>query len=364
MANCKIAVFENPETGVEIRETEIPVLKKGEILVKNQYTTLCRSDILTYTGKRIEKTPTILGHEITGYISAFGPDTETIDARGNILALGDSITWAIYASDPASYFSQMGIPQKAAGLFKYGHEQITPESTLHGGLGEYTILRRYTPVIRISDSFPKPIAALINCSVATVAGAIRLARDLKGKNVLISGTGMLGVIACAMAKVAGASTIFAVDINPERLEIACRFGANQAMTCEQGFSDFGEKFIEKTKSKIPIQVMIDFSGSPETMEATLEYLQTGGTAVWIGATYPQRSVPVNAEKMVRRVWTIKGLHNYNGEDFLKAVEFMEQNYLNFPFDSLIYDGFSLDRSNDAFQYAIAHNPFRVGIMIP
>jgi alcohol dehydrogenase len=109
--------------------------------------------------------------------------------------------------------------------------------------------------------------------------------------------------------------------------------------------------------------MIDFSGSPQAMEQTLDALHIGGTAVWIGATYPQPAVPVNAEKMVRKIWTIKGLHNYNETDFIHAVEFMENNYLQFPFEKLIHDGFSLDDADEAFKYAIDKNPFRVGVHI-
>jgi len=55
---------------LKLDQTEIPALQDYEILVRVAYTTLCKSDILTYTGKRKEKNPTILGHEICGTIVA------------------------------------------------------------------------------------------------------------------------------------------------------------------------------------------------------------------------------------------------------------------------------------------------------
>lgn len=51
----KIAIFRKAGTPVSIEECSIPELKQGELLVKNEYVTLCRSDISTYMGKRIEK---------------------------------------------------------------------------------------------------------------------------------------------------------------------------------------------------------------------------------------------------------------------------------------------------------------------
>ena len=66
---------------LQIKETEIPALQDYEILVRVTYTTLCKSDILTYTGKRKEKNPTILGHEICGTIVTFGNKAPKIDCR-------------------------------------------------------------------------------------------------------------------------------------------------------------------------------------------------------------------------------------------------------------------------------------------
>ena len=143
----KIAVFYGAGKPLQLEECEIPALCQGEVLVKNEYVTLCRSDISTYTGKRIEKTPTILGHEIVGRVVALGEGNPVLDLEGRPLAIGERVTWAIYASNPDGEMARRGIPQKAPDLFKYGHEQLTERNTLHGGLAEYTLLRRYTPVL-------------------------------------------------------------------------------------------------------------------------------------------------------------------------------------------------------------------------
>ena len=83
-------------------QREIPPLEPGQVLVRNTCTTLCRSDLTTWSGKRQEATPTVLGHEITGRIVEFGADAPRIDVRGQSLTIGDRVTWAIFAADPAS----------------------------------------------------------------------------------------------------------------------------------------------------------------------------------------------------------------------------------------------------------------------
>jgi putative phosphonate catabolism associated alcohol dehydrogenase len=359
MQFSKTALFISPDEPLQISDILIPATTDGEILIKNEYTTLCRSDLYTFSGKRTEKTPTILGHEIVGRIEHFGNGTLEIDVRGNQLEVGDRVTWAIFASDPASEMARKGIPQKAPGLFKYGHERVTAESTLHGGLSQFTLLRKNTPVIKISETIPLPVAATINCAVATVAGAIRLAGEINGKNILVSGTGMLGIIACAMCRVKGAKIVFALDIDAERLKIAKLFGAHKT-----ALPDTMEKIeISAPGSSKIYDVVLEFSGIPATIEQTLDYLVVGGTAVWIGATFPARSTRIDAEKIVRNLHTIKGLHNYNEDDLVAAVHFMEENHNNFPFLSLVHDQFTLNEVNKAFQYAISANPHRVGIKI-
>ena len=360
MTTSETAIFTSHEQPIELRNLPIPELKPGEILVRNEYTALCRSDLNTYCGKRFEPTPTILGHEIVGRIAAFGEGKAPLDLRDNQLAVGDRVSWAIFSSDPNSELSKQGIPQKGKDLFKYGHERLTDESTLHGGLGQFTLLKPNTPIVKVSENVPLKVVSIINCSVATIAGAIRQAGDIKGKNVLVYGAGMLGMIACAMSKTLGASSVAAIDLNKARLETAKHFGADVALVADE---DISNNIVAAYGTSKPFNTVIELSGVAAAMEQTLDFLSIGSTAVWVGATYPERDVHFSAEKIIRNLITIKGLHNYNREDFLFAVNFIEQHHLNFPFAEMIYDHFSLKEVNEAFEYGLKVNPFRVGVRI-
>ena len=355
-----LAIFHGPGQAIELRRVPLPPLGPGEVLVRNTCTTLCRSDVTTFTGKRTEKTPTILGHEITGVIAELGPEAPTQDLRGAPLRPGDRVTWAIYASDPDSVLARAGMPQKAPGLFKYGHERLDEHSSFHGGLAEHTILRRHTPIVRLPGDMPDVVAALANCSVATVAGALRLAGDISGRLVLVSGAGMLGTIACAMAKAAGAASVVALDTDVRRAAAATAFGADLGLCVTSAPVD-NAAVEAQLHRPLRAAAVLEFSGAPAAMAATLELLDIGGTAVWVGATYPQSTTPINAERLVRGLWTIRGLHNYNATDLLTAVLFLEQHHRSYPFRELVDDRFTLAEANAAFAHAVAENPFRVGL---
>lgn len=350
----KIAVFSKAGTPMEIREERVPELKPGEILVKNLYATLCRSDLSTYSGKRIEKSPTILGHEIVGRIATICPAEPGLpmkDEKGEELKEGEAITWAIYSADPNDPMSKRGIPQKARSLFKYGHELLTPTSTLHGGLAEYTIIRRNTPVMVLHHT-PLDIAAIINCAVATSMGAVRLAGDIKGLDVIIYGAGMLGVIACALCHAHGANRVIAVDVNEERLKVASRFGATDSYTLPQ-----------LTDAGIHADFTFDFSGAKPCMVSGIDVLNIGGTTVWVGGVCPQGDISINPERIIRNLYTIKGLHNYNATDFMHAVNFLEEHHAAYPFEELIQGNFTLDEADKAFAYAFEKNPYRVRLKL-
>lgn len=360
MKTSRVAVFHGTGRPITYEDVPLPEPGPGQILVRNEYATLCRSDLNTYAGKRVEKTPTILGHEVVGRIEGLGPGAPARDLRGVELRVGDRVTWAIYASDPDSSMARAGIPQKASGLFKYGHERIEAGSHLHGGLAEHCMLRANTPIVRIDAPVPLPVLALVNCAVATVAGSLRVAGGVRGRDVWIAGAGMLGILACAMARVDGARRVIALDVDAARLAAARSFGVDEGLPMEVG-ADGLRRLTGERAPEGGGPVALDYSGVPATMETLLDGLGVGGTLVLVGATYPQRPLRVDAEKLVRNLHTLRGLHNYNDQDFLAAVAFVERHHATFPFESLVHDRFTLDQVEEAFAYGVDSGAHRVGI---
>jgi alcohol dehydrogenase len=154
-----------------------------------------------------------------------------------------------------------------------------------------------------------------------------------------------------MCKDAGAAYIHAADINPQRLEQAKAFGADEI------------HLLTDINSALPtgIDLAFDMSGSADAMENSIRKLAIGGTAIWIGAVFNTRKVQIDAESVVRRLVTIKGLHNYNFEDFVYAVNFITKNHQVFPFKKVVSKEFDLLNTSGAFEFAVANKPLRVGI---
>lgn len=360
METGKLIAFNGNGKPLEYKSHRLRPLNQGEILVKNRYTTICGSDIHTYCGLRQEACPTVLGHEIVGEILEIDPSHPGVDDNGEKLAPGDLITWSIFSSDPQSVYAKEGIPQKGTGLFKYGHARITETDAFHGGLAEYCMLRENTGILKIPDNIPLPVVAPLNCAIATVAAAVRLAGNLKGKNVMVLGMGLLGMVCVAMCKEAGAVWVGAADISESRLAQATGFGAAYTLNTK------GTLLTAKLKDKFEkkgVDVVFDMSGSPDAMELGMGLLAIGGTAIWVGAVFHTRKINIDAEQLIRSLHTIKGIHNYNFEDFKYALSFLEKNWQKYPFETVVEQEFSLADTEKAFEYAVANKPLRVGIRI-
>ena len=351
----KAVVFNGQGLPFEFITRNIPFIKPGEILVKTLYTTLCGSDIHTFCGRRQEPPHVVLGHEIVGKILWIDPVHSGLDYRGEKLAAGDNITWSIFAVPQGIVAPREDMPQKSDQLFKYGHTLAEGDDVFNGGLADYCILRANTACIKISKAIAPKIAATISCAHSTVMGALRVAGSVAGKRVLVFGAGLLGLSCIAMCKEAGASFIGLIDNDNHRLQWGNKFGANNNYL----FPEPGDKTFPWQEADI----VFDMTGNPLAMKAGIDSLSLGGITVWIGAVFPAAPVPIDAQKLVRKLLQVRGLHNYNYEDFVNATLFIENNYTKYPFGDLVEKEYLLEEVDAAFAYASEKKPVRVGIKI-
>jgi len=352
----KAAIFSGAGQPFRLVEGEVPPIGKGEILVRNRYTTICGSDVHTYCGHRKEPGEVVLGHEIVGEVLWFDPETSMEDYKGNPVQIGDRIVWSIFAVPAHTAPPRPDMPQKSDGLFKYGHAPAIHNDIFNGGLANYCVLRANTAFLKISADIPLKVAATISCAHATVAGGLRIAGEIKGKKVMIFGAGLLGLSCGAMCRQAGASWIGLVDNDNTRLQWGTKFGADEGYL----FSNYPD---QHTKPWPDADIVFDMTGNADAMNAGIGLLALGGCAVWIGAVFPSKPVQINAEQVVRKLLTIRGLHNYNYDDFVNAALFVENNYRKYPFEELVEKEFKLHEVETAFGFANREKPVRVGIEI-
>jgi D-arabinose 1-dehydrogenase-like Zn-dependent alcohol dehydrogenase len=147
----RVAVFSKPNAPFQVESYPLRAPGPREALVRVSMSTICRSDIHSYQGHRPSPCPGLLGHEIVGRIVALGQEL-TCDMRGEILAIGDRITWSEFFIPHGNYFTDvLDLPQKSPGVEKYGHMAVTTAPHHHGGFAEYCYVLPKSWILRLPD---------------------------------------------------------------------------------------------------------------------------------------------------------------------------------------------------------------------
>jgi alcohol dehydrogenase len=350
-------LFEGPHRPFQVRRFPLPRLAAGEALVGVRLATICGSDLHTVDGRREVPCPTILGHEIVGTVAELGPGAPLTGQDGRPLEVGERVVWSLLVSCGSCFFCTHDLPQKCERLFKYGHECVTAEYALHGGLATHCHLRRGTKAFRVPDRLPDEVVAPAGCATATVVAALRHAGDVRGKVVLVHGAGMLGVTAAARARVLGAQSVIVCDPRRERLETARRFGATHIIRADDAVRDQ----IDALTAGRGTDVALEMSGAPSAVVAGIECVRVGGRVVWVGAVFPAEAAGFSAERVVRKHLSIQGVHNYLPDDLSAALAFLEEQHERFPFAELVTDTFPLEQVEAAFRRARESAAFRVAV---
>ena len=326
------------------RALPTPTPGPGEALVRIECCTICASDLHTITGARIEPTPTILGHEAIGFVEEVG-DPPAANYAGTPLAVGDRITWSSAVSCGTCDRCVGELPQKCRSLAKYGHEIAEGRCALSGGLAERILLRRGSTIFHLESGLPAEVVCPANCATATVAAALRAAGSVTNRRVLIFGAGMLGLTAAAWAKAVRAE-VTVTDIDSRRLERAARFGADRLV---------------ESPGDAAYDVVFEFSGSPEAVEAALEAGDVGAKIVLVGSVRKSRPTRFDPERLVRRCLSVFGVHNYQPTDLAAAVVFLEVRGSAYPFAELVEASYPLSETNAAIASALRDRPIRIAI---
>ena len=354
------AVFRGVGEPLALERFHIPSLEGREALVRITCATICGSDLHSYFGRRPSPIPGILGHEMIGEIAGAGPDGVR-DYRNRLLQRGDRVTWSMVWSCGDCFYCRHGLRPKCERLMKFGHEAISPERTLLGGMAEYCFLPEGTAIFRVPEGVPDMVACPANCATATIAAVFRNAGSLKDEVVAIHGAGMLGLAACAMAHHSGAKSIIVIEPDLRRREQALRFGASVALDSWQAHQEIVARVREVSGGR-GADVGLELAGPPESLELGIGLLRAGGRLVAAGATFPSRPVQLPGDDLVRRMIRITGVYNYAPEDLESALAFLAAAAHLYPFEELVGASYPLLDANAAIKFAEIERPPRVALI--
>lgn len=334
-------------------EVEIAAPLGREVLIKVKASGLCHSDVHVRDKGLGYSFPALLGHEVAGIVEEIGDDVTDFKIGDHVV--GSLIQYCghcencvagktINCKNPHETLRKPDQPTRLS-----LKDTLMPLSQGYGlgGFAEKALIHQ-NQLAKIPDEMPFDKACIIGCSTLTGAGsAINTSGIRPGDTVAVIGTGGVGLNAISGAKIAGASTIIAIDVNDEKLEFSKRFGATHTINSTK------ENVVEKAKQITHggVTAAFDVVGLAKTSEDALKMAQKGGSAFVIGLSKPETMIPVNTlEDMIMGGKRLQGV--YMGSSNLKRdipmyVDFYLQGRMNL--NDLVYQKISIDDIEEAYQ---------------
>ena len=109
-------------------------------------------------------------------------------------------------------------------------------------------------------------------------------------------------------------------------------------------------------------MVVEAAGTAASVQAGLDLLRIGGTMVLAGTVAPVGKVGLDPEKAVRRMLTLRGVHNYHSRDLEAALKFLAGAGRHFPFETLVAAGYPLEQAERAFTHAHTLPGVRVAVV--
>ena len=303
-----VAVYYNNKD-VRIREMPKPEIGGDEVLVKVMASGICGSDVTEWY--RVPKAPKILGHEATGVIEKAG-------SKVTRCKVGDRV------------FVSHHVPCNKCRYCLRGNH--TACETLHttnyypGGFAQYIRVPRInveSGVYKLPSSLSFEEGTFIEPLACVVRGQ-RLAGVQKDDVLLVIGSGVSGILHVQLAKRKGLKRVVVADINPYRLKLAEKFGADFTVDAK---GDLPRKLKEINGGRLADKVVV-CTGATQAALTALDCVDKGGTILFFAVPEPTVKVPVPINQFWRNEITVKTSYGAAPGDLAESLAVLAQNKLN------------------------------------
>jgi propanol-preferring alcohol dehydrogenase len=294
---------------LENREIPMPAVTSRDILVRVESAGICHSDVHYRAGKSpVGPLPQTLGHEVAGVIEKVGSEVSGLKA-------GDRVC--------LHYLLACG----QCDYCRRGREQFCVKGAMmgkhrDGGFAEYIAVPAVNAV-HLPEDVSFETGAVIMCSSSTSFHALLKAQLKAGETVAVFGAGGLGMSAIQLAYAMGALSVYAVDIDEEKLKIAETYGA---IPINAGICDAVNEINHATKSK-GVDVALELIGLPKTMEQAVQSLAVFGRAALAGISEAPFKIHSYTELLGKEAQVI-GCSDHRLHELPLLLEFVRQGKLN------------------------------------
>jgi S-(hydroxymethyl)glutathione dehydrogenase/alcohol dehydrogenase len=343
----KAAVLHESGQPLSIEDVDLDGPRADEVRLRVAASGLCHSDYHMIVGDLPVPLPAVLGHEAAGVVEAVGADV-----RG--IKVGDAVVTCVSAFCGACGECQSGHnhrcddrPGRPGGLAGSRLTQNGRPVYQMGGLGGFAeeMVVHNRSVAKLPEGMPFASAALLGCAVLTGVGAVLNGAKVEpGSTVAVIGCGGVGLNVIQGARIAGATRIIAIDLNPAKLEYARTFGATDLVVAGQ---DTVAQIVELTGGGV--DYAFEVIGLTSTMRDAFMMLRKGGAAVLLGVAKAgsELAIPV-APFVFKEVRVMSSL--MGSSPFQQFIPELAQYYLQgrLKLDELVSRRVSLAQINEGY----------------
>jgi threonine 3-dehydrogenase len=287
----KALVKPGPQPGFRLAEVPVPAIGPTDVLIAVEKAGVCGTDHHIYSwdswAQHRVKPPLVVGHEFMGTVAAVGDAVRSV-------RIGDRVSAEGHIADLTCLLCRTGNAHICERVKIIGVDR-------DGAFAEYIAMPEYN-VWRLDPAIADEVAAIfdpLGNAVHTV-----MAAGVSVRSVAITGVGSIGLMAIPVARAAGASFVFAIDVNPAKLELAKKLGADATFLATQ--PGLVEEIKERTRGD-GVDVLLEMSGSGAAIDLGLALVRNGGRASLLGI--PADNVNLNlAERIIFKGLTVLGIN--------------------------------------------------------
>lgn len=317
---------------VEVVEREQPSPGPGDVLIRTRASALCRSDMSLYYGNPI----------VGGEAAGTGSVVPGHEPAGDVVEVGQGVT-SVAVGDRVAVYLAIG-----CGHCRYclaGDRMLCPDwkcvgFDVDGGDADYIVIPAVN-CLPLPDGISYEVGAVLTDMVGTQYHAQKRLGVSGVDTVAVFGLGPMGAAGVLVAKGRGARVV-AVDVVPERLELARELGADE--TIDSKSDDPVARLRELTGGEGP-SVAIDCSGAPPAQNAALDAVARYGRVAFVGESRETTFNP--SDQLIRKLTTVIGAWYFPLWEWPEIADFVVRHRL--PVEKLITHRFSIDDAETAFR---------------
>lgn len=296
-----------PAVGAPLRVEELrqPEPKAGEVRIRIAACGVCHSDLHVARGHLKFPMPCVPGHEISGTVDAWGAGVTGFRSGDRVVSSFIMPCGRCAACREGrdnlceTYFAM----NRVQGVLFDGTTRLyrtdgTPLAMqMMGGMAQFAIVPS-TDVFALPPSLPLEESCILGCALMTAYGAVKNSAQIRpGQTVAVIGAGGVGSNVIPLAKVFGATRIFAVDVREDKLQAAKALGATDLI--DSRASDPVAQLQTLTGGR-GVDVAVEALGRPETVTQAFNMVSDGGRAVVLGVAPMDAVAPIGITRLVRR----------------------------------------------------------------